>query len=122
MFEELREIKDPLLKDNTLQALTSLHLALKHVVETLKFGHESSKLFMVLERKQAAGKFHSVTTQLEQALSELAYVELGLSNEVREQVELVHAVICNHLIATSHEFCGYGSATYGQPVRAILLN
>lgn len=91
MFEELRELKDPLLKDNTLQALTSLRSALKHAVEILKFGHESSKLFMVLERKEVAGKFHSVTTQLEQALSELAYEELGLSDEVREQVELVHA-------------------------------
>jgi len=46
---------------------------------------------MVLKRKQVAGKFHSVTTQLEQALSELIYEELGLSDEVREQVELVHA-------------------------------
>ena len=49
-------------------------------------------------------------------MSELAYVKLGLSNEVREQVEIVHAIIFNHLIATSHEFGGYGSATYGQPV------
>ena len=74
---------------------------------------------------QAAGKFHNVTTQLEQALSELAYVELELSNEVREQVELVHAVICNHLIATLHEFfwlwlCYIWATYYGYPTKLIL--
>lgn len=91
MFEELREMKDPLPHDNTLQVLQSLRSALKHAVQILKFGHEGSKLFMVLEREEVAGKFHSVTTELEQALSGLAYGELGLSDEVREQVELVHA-------------------------------
>lgn len=91
MFEELREMKDPLPQENILQALQSLRSALKHAGEILKFGHDGSKLFMVLEREQVAGKFRIVTTQLEQALSGLAYEELGLSDEVREQVELVHA-------------------------------
>ncbi|KAH9325201.1 hypothetical protein KI387_005379, partial [Taxus chinensis] len=42
-------------------------------------------------REQLASKFREVTAQLEQALSGLCYEELDLSDEVREQVELVHA-------------------------------
>ena len=48
MFEELREMKDPLPQENILQALHSLRSALKHAGEILKFGHDGSKLFMVL--------------------------------------------------------------------------
>eukprot|EP01018_Ginkgo_biloba_P029114 Gb_12875 [translate_table: standard] len=45
----------------------------------------------VLERDKVANQFHGVTAQLEQALSGLPYDQLEISDEVREQVELVHA-------------------------------
>ena len=48
MFEELREMKDPLPQENIMQALHSLRSTLKHAGEILKFGHDGSKLFMVL--------------------------------------------------------------------------
>ncbi|XP_049342977.1 U-box domain-containing protein 13-like isoform X2 [Solanum verrucosum] len=44
---------------------------------------------MVLEREQIMNKFHQVTTQLEQALGGVHYEELDISDEVKEQVELV---------------------------------
>ncbi|XP_055829474.1 U-box domain-containing protein 13-like isoform X2 [Solanum dulcamara] len=44
---------------------------------------------MVLEREQIMKKFHEVTTQLEQALGGVHYEKLDISDEVKEQVELV---------------------------------
>uniref|UniRef100_A0A0D6QYP5 RING-type E3 ubiquitin transferase n=1 Tax=Araucaria cunninghamii TaxID=56994 RepID=A0A0D6QYP5_ARACU len=90
MFEELKEMKGPLPQETT-EALQSLQEALKTARELVKFGHDGSKLYLVLEREQVASKFRDVTTQLEQALNGLSYENLDLSDEVQEQVELVHA-------------------------------
>ncbi|XP_022755758.1 U-box domain-containing protein 13-like isoform X2 [Durio zibethinus] len=46
---------------------------------------------MVLEREQIMQKFHEVTARLEQALSGISYENLDISDEVKEQVELVLA-------------------------------
>ncbi|KAH0751100.1 hypothetical protein KY290_030332 [Solanum tuberosum] len=88
MFEEIRDIKEPL-PENSMIALVSLKEVLESTKELLKFGSEGSKIYLVLEREQIMNKFHQVTTQLEQALGGVHYEELDISDEVKEQVELV---------------------------------
>ncbi|RVW56976.1 U-box domain-containing protein 13 [Vitis vinifera] len=43
----------------------------------------------VLEREQVVSKFHEVTANLEQALSGISFEKLDITDEVKEQVELV---------------------------------
>ncbi|XP_010252135.1 PREDICTED: U-box domain-containing protein 13-like isoform X1 [Nelumbo nucifera] len=88
MFEEFKESKDPITEDN-VKALISLKEALESTKEILRFGSEGSKIFLVLEREQMMNKFQEVTAQLEQALSRISYDKFDISDEVKEQVELV---------------------------------
>ncbi|GLU11629.1 hypothetical protein SLE2022_283620 [Rubroshorea leprosula] len=90
MFEEIREAKEPIPED-TVKALVSLKDYLVSAKEVLRFGSEGSKIYLVLEREQITHTFHEVTTQLEQALSGISYQNLDISDEVKEQVELVLA-------------------------------
>ncbi|PHU16110.1 U-box domain-containing protein 13 [Capsicum chinense] len=88
MFEEIRDIKEQI-PEESMKALVSLKEALELTKELLNFGSEGSKIYLVLEREQIMNKFHEVTTQLEQALGGVHYEELDISDEVKEQVELV---------------------------------
>lgn len=88
MFEELKETKEDVPKE-VIKSLISLQRALESAKELLKFGSEGSKIYLVLERDLIMNKFQEVTAQLEQALTGISYDELDISDEVREQVELV---------------------------------
>ncbi|KAM5583697.1 U-box domain-containing protein 13 [Rosa sericea] len=91
MFEEIRDLKEAVLPEDTVKALVSFREALESAKELLRFGSESSKIYLVLEREQTMNKFHEVTARLEQTLSGISYEELDISDEVKEQVELVLA-------------------------------
>ncbi|KAF5751468.1 U-box domain-containing protein 13-like [Tripterygium wilfordii] len=88
MFEEIRESKEAI-PEETVSALLSLKEALDSAKELLRFGSEGSKIYLVLEREQIMNKFHDVINKLEQALSGISYENLDISDEVKEQVELV---------------------------------
>ncbi|KAK4356539.1 hypothetical protein RND71_025510 [Anisodus tanguticus] len=88
MFEEIRDSKE-LLPVESMKALISLKIALESAKDLLKFGSEGSKIYLVLEREHIMNKFQEVTSQLEQALSGIYYEKLEISDEVKEQVELV---------------------------------
>ncbi|XP_011089810.1 U-box domain-containing protein 13 [Sesamum indicum] len=90
MFEEIRDSKDPLPEDS-IRALASLASALESAKELLRFGSEGSKIYLVLEREQIMSRFQEVTAELEQALSAISFEKLDISDEVKEQVELVLA-------------------------------
>ncbi|KAA8543899.1 hypothetical protein F0562_021924 [Nyssa sinensis] len=90
MFEEIRESKEPL-PEESFKALSSLKEALESARELLRFGSEGSKIYLVLERDQIMDKFHGVTAHLEQVLGGISYEKLDISDEVKEQVELVLA-------------------------------
>ncbi|XP_040991860.1 U-box domain-containing protein 13-like [Juglans microcarpa x Juglans regia] len=90
MFEEIRDIKEAV-PEETLKALFSIKEALQSAKDLLRFGSEGSKIYLVLEREQIMNKFQEVTAQLEQALSGITYENLDISDEVKEQVELVLA-------------------------------
>ncbi|GMI92144.1 plant U-box 13, ARABIDOPSIS THALIANA PLANT U-BOX 13 [Hibiscus trionum] len=90
MFEEIRESKEQI-PEETVKALVSLKEALISAKELLRFGSEGSKIYLVLERDHIMHKFHEVTARVEQALSGIPYENLDISDEVKEQVELVLA-------------------------------
>lgn len=88
MFEEIKESRE-VIPEETAKALVSLKDALASAKELLRFGSEGSKIYLVLERGEIMKKFYEVTAQLEQALSAISYEKLDISDEVKEQVELV---------------------------------
>uniref|UniRef100_A0A2P2LYI5 RING-type E3 ubiquitin transferase n=1 Tax=Rhizophora mucronata TaxID=61149 RepID=A0A2P2LYI5_RHIMU len=90
MFEEIRESREAISEEN-VTALVSLKDALDSAKELLRFGSEGSKIYLVIEREQIMDKYHEVTAQLEQSLSGISYESLEISDEVKEQVELVIA-------------------------------
>ncbi|XP_050368527.1 U-box domain-containing protein 13 [Argentina anserina] len=91
MFEEIRDMKEAVVPVETVKALLSFRAALESAKELLRFGSETSKIYLVLEREQTMNKFLEVTARLEQTLSGISYEELDISDEVKEQVELVLA-------------------------------
>ncbi|CAN1150432.1 U-box domain-containing protein 13 [Linum perenne] len=90
LFEEIRECKDAI-PEETVDALVSLKIALDSAKELLRFGCEASQIYLVLEREDIVVKYHEVTDQLEQALGGISLDKLDISDEVKEQVELVLA-------------------------------
>ncbi|XP_020214350.1 U-box domain-containing protein 13 [Cajanus cajan] len=90
MFEEIRDMKDPI-PDDTSKAVLAFKEALESATELLRFGSEGSKLYLVLERDRIMNKFYEVTARLEQSLGGISYDKLDISDEVKEQVELVLA-------------------------------
>ncbi|EPS61838.1 hypothetical protein M569_12951, partial [Genlisea aurea] len=93
LFEELNNIGgiEDALADEVLKGLDSLTIALESAYELLKSVHEGSKIFQALRISNMAAKFESVTQQVEAALSQIPYNRLDLSEEVLEQIELLHA-------------------------------
>lgn len=70
--------------------LGSLATALEAVGDLLRSVNEGSRLFQAFKGEQFIDGHFAVTQQLEKALSEISFDELDISEEVREQVELVY--------------------------------
>lgn len=89
LFEELRDSEKEL-GEEEVKGLESLRIALDSAKDVLGSVNGGSKLYQALQREKIAEKFHQVTEQIEVALSEIHYDTLDISEEVREQIELVH--------------------------------
>ncbi|KAG0466542.1 hypothetical protein HPP92_017522 [Vanilla planifolia] len=90
MFEELKDSREPIPAE-AVRSLARLGDALDAASELLRFGNDGSKICLVLERDKVTKWFQEVTARLEQALDGIPLNELDISDEVREQVELVHS-------------------------------
>uniref|UniRef100_A0A0D9VSH8 RING-type E3 ubiquitin transferase n=1 Tax=Leersia perrieri TaxID=77586 RepID=A0A0D9VSH8_9ORYZ len=90
MLEEAKESPRPL-PEASYSALRRLREALADSRELLRLGASGSKIFLVLEREKIMKSSQDITARLEQALGLISFDELEISDEVREQVELVHA-------------------------------
>ncbi|KAF5947916.1 hypothetical protein HYC85_013873 [Camellia sinensis] len=90
LFEELKDSEDELGAEE-IRGFESLKVALDSARELLRSINEGSKLFQALKLNKIASDFHQVTEQIEEALSQIPYNKLDISEEVREQIELVHA-------------------------------
>lgn len=89
LFEELKD-NEQKLDDGDLRGLQILRIALNLAFQLLKSVNDGSKIFQAMQIGKTAGKFHVVTAQIEDALNQIHYDKLDLSEEVHEQIELVH--------------------------------
>ncbi|KAA8516440.1 hypothetical protein F0562_016733 [Nyssa sinensis] len=90
LFEEFMDIKEKLSED-IVKALVLLKEALQSANELLRIGSRGSKILLVLQLEKIKNKFEELTVQFEHALSGVSYDKLGIPDELKEQVELVHA-------------------------------
>ncbi|OVA06967.1 Armadillo [Macleaya cordata] len=89
LFEELKD-SEAGLDEEEIRVLLSLKVALESAKGLLRSVNEGSKLFQALQKENIVKQFHDVTEQIEQALNDISYDKLNISEEVQEQIELVH--------------------------------
>ncbi|KAK7391390.1 hypothetical protein VNO78_19806 [Psophocarpus tetragonolobus] len=90
LFEELKD-SDECLSDEQLESFESLLVALDSAKTLLKDVNQGSKLYQALRRNDIADNFQKITEKIEAVLNEIPCHKLEISEEVREQIELVHA-------------------------------
>ncbi|KAK9748485.1 hypothetical protein RND81_02G060600 [Saponaria officinalis] len=90
VLEEIKEINAPLL-GSSHASLCNLRRALLSTKKLLRTCAESSKIYLALECEAIMNMFHAVNAKLSQALDDLPYDDLQISDEVREQIELMGA-------------------------------
>ncbi|KAI4351469.1 hypothetical protein L6164_005837 [Bauhinia variegata] len=90
LFEEVKD-SDISLSEEEDRAFESLRVALDSAKDLLKHVNKGSKLYQALRRNETADKFQHIHERIEAALSDIPYNELNLSEEVQEQIQLVHA-------------------------------
>ncbi|KAL2512539.1 U-box domain-containing protein 15 [Abeliophyllum distichum] len=88
LLEEIRDLDT----DEALSCscLLNLKKALFAAKKLLKNCNSGSKIYLALESEAVRCRFHGVYEKLNQALNEMHYHKLGISEEVTEQVELMH--------------------------------
>ncbi|CAH9077185.1 unnamed protein product [Cuscuta europaea] len=91
LFEDLKDSEEEMLGDDAINGLELLRLAIGSALELLKSVHEGSTIFQAMQIEKISGKFHHITEEIENALGHIHYDKLDISEEVREQIELVHA-------------------------------
>ncbi|VFQ63456.1 unnamed protein product [Cuscuta campestris] len=91
LFEDLMDIEDKKLGDDAIEGLELLRLSLCSALELLRSVNEGSKISQAMQIDKISGKFHNITEEIEDALGHIPYDKLDISEEVQEQIELVHA-------------------------------
>ncbi|MED6122787.1 U-box domain-containing protein 14 [Stylosanthes scabra] len=92
LFEELKDSDDEsLLTDEQVAAFECLKVALDSAKTLLNYVNQGSKLYQALQRNDTRDKFQQITEKIEEALCGISYNKLEISEEVQEQIELVHA-------------------------------
>ncbi|XP_057769122.1 U-box domain-containing protein 15-like isoform X2 [Salvia miltiorrhiza] len=89
LLEEIRELHTSVSAD-ALNHLVDLNKALLASKKLLKTCNSGSKIFLALESDAVMSRFHQVYDKINQALNGVPYEKLGISEEVKEQVELMH--------------------------------
>ncbi|KAF0906367.1 hypothetical protein E2562_009722 [Oryza meyeriana var. granulata] len=90
LLEELRDSAPPLTED-AYHRLALLGRAFSAARRLLRSCHDGSKIFLALESEAVLGRFRSVYEKMNSALDGMPYSELAISDEVKEQVELMNA-------------------------------
>ncbi|KAJ6927806.1 U-box domain-containing protein 15-like [Populus alba x Populus x berolinensis] len=90
LLEEIKEIDHHKLSssEGLKTSLVNLKKALLGAKKLLKKCSCGSKIYLAMESEAVMSSFHAVYDHLNQALDDLQYDELGISVEVKEQVEL----------------------------------
>ncbi|KAA8528827.1 hypothetical protein F0562_036182 [Nyssa sinensis] len=87
LLEEIGDLDRPI-PEACMACLHHLRKAFLVIKKLLKICNDGSKLYLALESDAITVRFHSVCDKLSQALDGMPYDELGISDEVKEQVEL----------------------------------
>uniref|UniRef100_A0A0E0LFV5 RING-type E3 ubiquitin transferase n=1 Tax=Oryza punctata TaxID=4537 RepID=A0A0E0LFV5_ORYPU len=85
----LRESSPPL-SDDAYRRLALLGRAFQAARRLLRCCHDGSKIYLTLESEGVMGRFRGVYEKINMALDGMPYGELGVSDEVKEQVELIN--------------------------------
>ncbi|XP_076942236.1 U-box domain-containing protein 15-like [Bidens hawaiensis] len=88
LLEEIKEINQAI-PTRAFQSFVHLKKALLSAKKLLKQCNFGSKIFLALEGDAVMCRFHNVYDKLNEALDGLMYEELGISEEVQEQIELL---------------------------------
>ncbi|CAL5376899.1 unnamed protein product [Camellia sinensis] len=90
LLEELRDqqLHTPI-SDEALNCLANLKKALRYAKKLLSTCSHGSKIYLAFESEAVMSRFHGVYDKLNQALDDMPYEKLGISEEVKEQVELM---------------------------------
>ncbi|XVE67305.1 hypothetical protein DITRI_Ditri08aG0150000 [Diplodiscus trichospermus] len=89
LLEEIRELDKSAVSGLGLSSLANLKKALLGAKKLLKNCNYGSKIYLAMESEAVMCRFHAVYDKLNQALDEMPYDELGVSVEVKEQIELM---------------------------------
>ncbi|XP_074282485.1 U-box domain-containing protein 15 [Silene latifolia] len=90
ILEEIKEANPPLV-GSTHASLCNLRRALLPSKKLLRTCAEGSKIYLALECEAITNTFHAVNAKLSQALDDIPYDDLMISDEVKEQIELMGA-------------------------------
>ncbi|GFY95716.1 plant U-Box 15 [Actinidia rufa] len=88
LLEEIRDLETSV-PESGMNCLCNLKKAFLAAKKLLKMCNEGSKIFLALESEDVMIRFHSVYETLNQALEGMPYTEIGISEEVKERVELM---------------------------------
>ncbi|PWA81806.1 plant U-Box 15 [Artemisia annua] len=88
LLEETKEMNESL-PISAFHSFAHLRKALLSAKKLLKHCNFGSKIFLAMESDAMMSRFHSVYDKLSEALDGLMYQELGISEEVLEQIELL---------------------------------
>lgn len=88
LLEEIREL-DRQVSIEASNCLANLKKALLAAKKLLKDCNYGSKIYLATESEAVMSRFHAVYDKLYQALDNVPYEQLGISDEVKEQVELM---------------------------------
>eukprot|EP00250_Pteridium_aquilinum_P023123 c26241_g1_i1 orf=2-883(-) len=89
LFEEMKEIQSHV-PEAAVTVFKTLESVLQSAKVLLQFCHNGSKLYLVLENEAIAKRFYAVSDDMDKALKRMPWDCLDISEEVREQVDLVH--------------------------------
>ncbi|WOL17278.1 U-box domain-containing protein 15-like [Canna indica] len=89
LLEEMRESEDAI-PGEAYACFCSVFKALSAAKKLLRCCHDGSKICLALEGEAIMGRFRMVYDKLSQALDGMPYDQLGVSDEVKEQVELMN--------------------------------
>lgn len=89
LFEEMIEVKS-FLPEAIMPVFKTLEQVLQSAKVLLQSCHGDSKLYLILECETIAKRFSAVSDNMDQALNRMPWDVLNPSEEVREQVDLVH--------------------------------
>ncbi|KAH6559334.1 hypothetical protein KP509_1Z013500 [Ceratopteris richardii] len=92
LFEEVKD-SDTSLPGTAVSVFELLEKALQEAKLLLQLCRDGSKLYLVLESESVLNSFYAVAEHMDKALDGMPWDVLGVSDEVREQVELLHAQI-----------------------------